>query len=232
MTERKNSQGLAVLGMHRSGTSTLAGTMRANGVYFGDVLHKGSPRNAKGFHEPRALLYMHEDLLRKNDGAWHDPPTTITWDPLHKAVRDLFIESRRDQSLWAFKDPRTLLVLEGWLEVLPNLSFVGTFRHPAEVVASIQDRNDFSPAKGFDIWCAYNQILLDKLNEAQFPLVEFVNTPDMPLRFAALFEKLGLKLTSEAASFFDPKLKNFIKPDIPVPPQAQRIYEALQEHAL
>jgi len=135
MTEIKNSKGLAILGMHRSGTSTLAGTMRANGIYFGDVLHKGSPRNAKGFHEPRALLYMHEDLLLKNGGAWHDPPSAISWDPLHKAVRDLFIESRSDKPLWAFKDPRTLLVLEGWLEVLPNLKFVGIFRHPAEVVA-------------------------------------------------------------------------------------------------
>jgi hypothetical protein len=52
-----------VLGMHRSGTSVLMGTLRDAGVHIGQVLGDSIDGNRKGLQEAPAVLYMHENLL-------------------------------------------------------------------------------------------------------------------------------------------------------------------------
>ena len=232
MNSHSPSHGIALLGMHRSGTSTLAGTLRACGISFGEVLDQKLPRNEKGLNEPASILYMHEDLLVKSGGAWHNPPTDPEWEPLHKAVRNLFIESRQSERVWAFKDPRTVLVMDGWLEVLPDLGRAGIFRHPAEVASSINDRNQFDLEKCFHIWSVYNRALLKLLRNNPFPIVEFVSDADEMLSsFERLIIQLNHEMSDEARGFFDRELKHFERPEIPVPKDALRIYFELQEYA-
>jgi len=165
--------GIVVLGMHRSGTSTVAGTLGQAGVHLGETLDSPINLNPRGLHEPPALIFMHEDLLRHNGGSWDAPPREIRWARLHKAVRDLFIESRSGQPIWGFKEPRTLLVLEGWLEALPDLRAVGVFRHPSAVARSLAGRNGFNIGKGLALWLPYNRRLLAFHAELGFPVLEF-----------------------------------------------------------
>ena len=55
---------LLVLGMHRSGTSALAGALRILGVYFGDqFLEPQKSINERGFWEHREIVDLHERLL-------------------------------------------------------------------------------------------------------------------------------------------------------------------------
>jgi hypothetical protein len=166
-----------ILGMHRSGTSLLAGTLGAAGLYLGRVLDAPFSLNPTGLQEPEVLIRMHEDLLEANGGAWHDPPAQVVWGRLHCTVRDLFIESRAGRPLWGFKEPRTLLVAEGWIEALPAWTAVGIFRHPAEVVASLAHRNGFAPDRARALWCAYNRRLLSLQQRHGFPVVEFSADP-------------------------------------------------------
>ena len=120
---------VAILGMHRSGTSLLAGTLQECGLELGDV-NTQAPANDKGNRESWLLIALHEDVLRKAGGFWHRPPTQpVTWTRLHRTVRSLFIEEFLGVPLWGFKDPRLLYVLEGWLEALPALEAVAIFRH-------------------------------------------------------------------------------------------------------
>lgn len=112
---------IAILGAHRSGTSALAGSLKRAGLYLGGVLDSGFELNPTGLQEPPAVLFMQEHLLEVNGGSWHEPPSDVVWGRLHRAVRDLFIESRFGQSVWGFKDPRTLLTLDGWYEALPEM---------------------------------------------------------------------------------------------------------------
>lgn len=211
----------------------LAGTLRAANVHFGKVLDFKSVRNAKGFHEAPSVLYMHEDLLVESGGCWHEPPTHPEWRSLHKSVRDLFLESRRSEALWAFKDPRTILVVEGWREVMPDLEFAGIFRHPAEVAMSIHDRNAFDLEKCFGIWCAYNEKLLALRQSTSFPIIEFLSDrAKMMPAFERLFKALGINMTDEAYGFFDTGLKHFDKPEIEVPSRAKEIYSELQRFAI
>lgn len=224
---------LAILGMHRSGTSALAGALRQAGVYLGRVLDGGFALNPKGLQEPAAVLYMHENLLQANGGSWHEPPATIEWKPMHLAVRDLFIESREGRPLWGFKDPRTLLVVDGWRQVLPALEFAGIFRHPFEVASSLQSRNGFPLEKGFAIWTRYNAELL-KLHEAvAFPLVEFV-ADGAAMREALEHVLARLRLAPEVApDFIDTGLRRFeaAAVDMPLPPQTAAVFARLRERA-
>lgn len=219
--------------MHRSGTSALAGTLRASGVQFGKVLDNKFSLNPKGLHEAPAVLYMHQNLLEANSGDWHEPPATITWQKLHSAVRDLFIESRAGMPLWGFKDPRTLLVLEGWLDVLPELECVGIFRNPAEVALSISGRNSFPIEKCYEIWRVYNERLLMFQRQRGFPLVEFVtDAARMTRSVAAVLDSLQLPQTPEAMAFYDAAHKHHQTPDLTMPEPVAALYRQLQEGAL
>lgn len=224
---------IAILGMHRSGTSALAGSLRQAGVYLGQVLDNGFALNPKGLQEPAAVLYMHENLLQANGGSWNEPPAHVEWKPLHRAVRDLFIESRQGQRLWGFKDPRTLLVVDGWLEALPELEFAGIFRHPAEVASSIHSRNGFAMEKCFAIWTRYNRELLALHERRPFPLVEFVADP------AAMEHAIGRMLAAlrlappSAPDFIDTALRRFDASTsaAELPADAADVFRRLRERA-
>ena len=219
--------------MHRSGTSALAGTLRAHGVYFGQVLDQGIRHNPKGLQEAPSILYMQEDLLNKSGGAWHSPPKTIEWQPIHKAVRDLFIESRASQSIWAFKDPRSLMTLDGWFDVLPELECAGIFRHPAEVIMSIHKRNEFSLEKCEAIWCAYNERLLDYHRQHRFPIMEFLGDEAMMgSSFRKMMEALGLSAHAPEQAFFEASMRHQDRPSIELSPHTTDVYAALQSLAL
>ncbi|MEN9062999.1 hypothetical protein [Ponticoccus litoralis] len=164
---------LMVLGMHRSGTSALTGVLRQSGLYLGAALDSAIPLNPTGLQEAPSVLHMHEDLLNANGGCWHAPPDRVTWGKLHCAVRDLFIESRIGTGLWGFKDPRTLLVIDGWIEVLPRWSAIGIFRAPQAVTRSLMARNGLEEAACHRLWHAYNSRLLRLHRLYDIPLIAF-----------------------------------------------------------
>lgn len=211
----------------------LAGTLRAAGVYFGAVLDRPFALNPTGLQEPAAILRMHEDLLEKNGGCWHSPPDEIKWQKLHEAVRDLYIESRAGHPLWAFKDPRTLLVLEGWTSRLHALEFIGIFRHPAEVAMSIHSRNDLPIEHGLQTWTTYNQRLLDLHRRQAFPLLEFVGTGSVMKRSCTLgLSQLGLEANSNALAVFGKDKKHFTAEAIDLPQNVADLYAALQDRKI
>ena len=223
---------LTILGMHRSGTSVLAGTLRAAGVFFGDVLDGALAPNPKGLQEAPSILFMHEDLLDKNHGSWHSPPAELEWHFLHYAVRDLFIESRRSEALWGFKDPRTLITLNGWIEAIPDLKMVGIFRHPAEVAMSLHRRNGFDIDKCFEIWHAYNTRLETVHTQQSFPMVEFVNDQKlMDSSLDKLLGTLGLQ-PSLTERFYDSDVPQNTGPGIDVPSKCDALYRRLQDFSL
>ena len=68
-------QSILILGMHRSGTSCLAGSLQEAGLYLGEV-NTTAPHNAKGNRESRTIVALHDGLLQANGGAWDAPPGT------------------------------------------------------------------------------------------------------------------------------------------------------------
>ena len=120
---------IAILGMHRSGTSCLAGSLQQAGLYLGEVVEQ-APHNRKGNRESLAIRSLNDRLLESNDGAWNRPPAELVWSEIFASTRDRLIAKFADRTSWGFKDPRTLLTLPFWQDGIPELVFVGTFRHP------------------------------------------------------------------------------------------------------
>lgn len=226
---------VTALGMHRSGTSMLIGTLQEAGVFLGNVLGHSIEYNRKGLLEPKAVLFMHEDLLKANGGSWKDPPQEVEWKTLHVAVRDLFIESRAGRPLWGFKDPRTLFTLDGWQSALPSLEMVGIFRNPLEVAASLQRRNGFSLEQGLDIWWKYNQRMLLIHRRARFPVIEFNPSAEhLRVKLSALLEVMRLprRLRPGELTFFEEGIRQGEAADTPLPPDISDVLQQLRDIAL
>ena len=219
-----------MLGMHRSGTSCLVGLLEQAGVFLGDVSRK-NPSNAKGNRENPRIMALHEDLLKVNGGTWDAPPAAVSWPRDLKARRDEIIASYRDATVWGFKDPRTLLTLEGWIEALPGLELVGVFRHPVAVAESLRRRNGFSIEKGLGLWSTYNDRLLRYRERYEFPLVCF-DVDGLTEVVGRLAASLGLPSPTEPLDFYEAELRHAAPEDDPLMPDAvHRLHLRLQQAA-
>jgi hypothetical protein len=227
---------IAILGMHRSGTSLLTGTLQECGLDLGDV-NTAAPANKKGNRESWALMALHEDLLRKAGGSWSQPPEQpVAWGRLHRGIRDAYIASFADSPLWGFKDPRSLLVLEGWLEAVPGLETIGIFRHPQEVANSLQARTPdlFTPETALQLWLAYNVRLLAWQEESGCPLLEYLPDAAAFKRDAvAAARRLRLPRPGEPEdlAFHDPRLRHQLADESPLPDDVRKVYETLRARA-
>lgn len=226
---------ICVLGMHRSGTSCLAGILQRYGVHLGEVFEK-NPFNARGNREHRRVMQLNEALLAFNGCAWDAPQTITRWTIEHEREGGaiLALLTGEVESFAGFKDPRTLLTLPFWEPLIGRPSFVGTFRHPHGVAASLRHRNGFEDEKSFAIWEAYNERLLAVWSRAPFPLLDFDENSDTYLADAmAAAERLGLDAArgEHAGQFFTDELRHH-EPEGPagaLPPSVQRLYDRLRE---
>jgi hypothetical protein len=224
--------------MHRSGTSSLVGSLEAAGLPLGEVRSEGGASNPKGHREPGELIALHEDILIASGGAWHLPPERVTWTDAHRTRRDAFIASRAGLPAWGWKEPRTLLLVDFWLEAIPDLEMVATFRHPLVVARSLQRRHGSADLDMWlDLWLAYNQRLLSLVRERAFPLVDFdLPDGDHESRLRGLVDELGLPDPQGAAGFFEGSLRTSQKQKGKQPRQApggevERVYRELQAAA-
>lgn len=204
---KADSSPVIVLGMHRSGTSCLSGCLQEAGLYLGQV-NEAAPANAKGNRENRAIMELHEDLLAGNGASWDAPRAGLRWTNEQAARRRALIAEYPAGRIWGFKDPRTLLALEGWLQDLPAARLAGSFRHPAAVARSLAVRNGFEPARSLQIWAAYNRALLQACARHGVLLVDFDLDPATYLsRVRAVARQLGLPGADRDIRFFETGLR-------------------------
>ena len=114
-----------ITGMHRSGTSLLAGLLHRAGLHVGDRLLRPRPANPQGYFEDFDFVEFHEDLLRSLGTTIflsRRPSRKAEEDQVRQA-RDL-IDARRDRPAWGWKDPRTSLFLDFWYDLVPDAHFV------------------------------------------------------------------------------------------------------------
>jgi hypothetical protein len=221
--------------MHRSGTSCLTGLLEDAGVYLGNV-SKQNPYNKKGNQENPAIMRLHDEVLASNGGSWDHPPAKpVIWNEVQQAALTAILDEYKGHACWAFKDPRTMLTLPGWLQQLPSLRFVGTFRHPAAVAQSLHRRGQMPPEEGFGLWLHYNRLLLDYQREFGFEVLCFDLNPNDYLAAAVrAFDRLGLDTASAPLGFYDEELRSgsadpqFRNP----PPEVTAVYARLRELAL
>lgn len=224
---------IIILGMHRSGTSCLTGCLEEAGLVLGQVDRKRHT-NPKGNRESLGIMELNNAVLAANGATWDRPPDGVChWTDDQMSWRDQRIAEFSEASLWGFKDPRTLLVLDGWLYGLPSAQLVGTFRHPLLVAQSLRDRNGFEIEKGLTLWTEYNRRLLHVMHNHPVPVLCFdwsAECYDAVLRGVAL--QLGLTPPDAPFAFFETQLRrNVVPADAPLPAATHDIYQQLVQRS-
>ncbi len=155
-----------VLGMHRSGTSAVAGVLARLGYSLGtDVILPVPGVNELGFFEDRAALELNTAILAALDREWDHPlalPRGWSRDSrieAHTARLRALIDRYRATGNWAVKDPRLSLLFPLWRDALATHGdqprVLLCVRDPGEVAASLRIRDDMPSGLAFNLWCYY-----------------------------------------------------------------------------
>ncbi len=151
-------QMLIVLGMHRSGTSVLAGACRLLGADLGERMMAAAGDNVMGFWEHDGIVRIHDELLERLGYGWDDvralPDKWWTYETIRPQREALAEVLRRDfagSELACVKDPRLCRLLPLWQDLLAELGWRPLYllasRDPAEVIGSLKSRNGFAAEK-------------------------------------------------------------------------------------
>jgi hypothetical protein len=162
------SRPVAIVGMHRSGTSMVAKLLQRAGLNLGDEADLMPPaeENPEGFYEHLEFVGLNDEVLNVAGAGWDCPPAAdFNWDD--NALDSFRARARRQAVLvgerlpWGWKDPRTSLTLPFWRSAFGPLRTVAVVRNPLEVVISLHRRNSFSTALGLTLWQIYAERMLD-----------------------------------------------------------------------
>jgi len=149
-----------VLGMHRSGTSSVAGTLALLGAAAPRTLMRPAQDNPKGFWESEVVTAFNDRLLAAAGSSWNDwrrLDGAALSDPAwtEEAARVLQAEFGDAEAI-VLKDPRICRFFPFWRRVLEDAGYapliVAPVRDPREVAASLNARNGMDPARGQRLW--------------------------------------------------------------------------------
>ena len=154
---------ILVLGMHRSGTSALAGVLSKLGCEVPAHQMAPSRSNEKGFFESTAVRDFNEELLTSAGSSWDDlTPFHEEW--LHSPSAPAFLDRAvsvlekelGNAQLFVLKDPRICRLVPFWMEALGRFGCtvkpVLTIRNPLEVGHSLVTKKNFSEPVGQMLW--------------------------------------------------------------------------------
>ncbi len=160
---------IIILGMHRSGTSALAGTLYQLGLNLGDnLMRPEEDSNELGFYENYDLVVQHDRILKAMNASWQDSaPLPLGWtdwpEPLAaQAEINRLVEAQfADAMLWGVKDPRMCRLLPIWRHIFDTHAiephYVIVFRNPVEVAASLKARDGLDEQHALMLWFAYTR---------------------------------------------------------------------------
>ena len=220
------SVSVLVLGMHRSGTSALAGALHAAGISAGPLegFMAARPENPRFFGERQAVADFNDRLLEALDWSWDSPAAAPSVRP--PACDQLVAEGRQlvgsilSGTTRQLKDPRISLLLPWWRRMLlDRCVVVMPVRSPVEVAWSLSVRNGFPFELGLALWSAYHRHIASGLEGLPVVVVEYAAlTVDPGSAVPAMLEALralGIDgdLDYEAAvASIDPSLRRATQP--------------------
>ena len=157
---------LVVLGMHRSGTSALAGTLSILSDF---ELRSEIPRtqeNPKGFFEAQPISRLNQDILESMDTSW-DEFKNIEPDwffeqsskDFQNRAKMLVEEVFYNQPTVILKDPRICRIFPFWENLIARegrrIGIIHIHRNPLEVCESLKARNNIDLEHGQLVWLRY-----------------------------------------------------------------------------
>jgi GT2 family glycosyltransferase len=188
----RRAEAILVLGMHRSGTSAVAGVLGLMGAYLGEpeaLLPAHAKDNPAGYWERSDVMVAHDHALQACHFAWDQ---VAGFDPgmCLPQIRDMFADLsrpiiaglRRSGATWLVKDPRLCLLLPLWLPLTEGAACVVVVRDPREIAASmhIGHRGVFTSSFIVALWEKYLATLLASLQGRKAIFISYARLLDDP----------------------------------------------------
>ena len=219
--ENKTRRWILVLGMHRSGTSAIAGALAHNGIAFGDsFIELQGDVNEKGFWEHAELVAINEALLKELGAAWFDPFSLMTqfeqgWRPSDALFGRMCAFLRHpefaDAQQCGLKDPRLSVLLPCWQQAMSYMGDEACYllmnRDMDQVARSLQKRDQMSLLLGQLLWGEYTfsaEAYTRNLPRCWLDYEAMLANPGAALAHIQL--QLSLSTTA-SADFIDPSMQ-------------------------
>ena len=167
MEQQERKTVIAVIGMHRSGTSALTRGLQVMGIALGEnLLAPVEGDNPKGFWEDVDLYELNREMLSALGMRW-DHLTGITSEQVTRLVAWGFVEKanallkkKTEKSpAFGFKDPRVAKLFPFWHRVLKRSGFdvhyVFVLRNPLSVAQSLGKRGRMDPVRAYYLWLGH-----------------------------------------------------------------------------
>jgi|GEM_PF-1569582 len=200
-----------ITGMHRSGTSLVAQWLTQGGLPLtigGTIAPDIS--NPRGYIEDLDFVRLHAahlSRIRRYSFGWNLAPVDFLHFNASELIRarELIAMRTSIHSAWGWKDPRTILFLTAWKELIPELKVIILCRPCAEVVLSLLTRGIrqraahllINPLNAIQLWRAYNHLAC--VYQSRYPDDTIVvSTVQFPVAFEVMrdlfVERSGLTL--------------------------------------
>ena len=167
MLNFKKNRTFIVLGMHRSGTSLIAGGLNKSGINMGEKLLGANEWNPKGHFENEEFIELNDRILAEAGGSWDNPPSEEAILKAGEKLKDEIkvVVDRNKGRLWGWKDPRTTLTIKCYLPYIEHPFFITCWRKPLDVAKSLNKRNGMPIEQGVKIAKEYNKRLIEFIYE-------------------------------------------------------------------
>lgn len=230
MTGRVGKQTcVLVLGMHRSGTSVLAGSLAMLGVDFGghDTLLVPGEDNPKGYFEHATLVKKNISFLESfgcdSDGVKvHLPVDWVTDEraqQLKEDIKTIITTDFSHAAVFGLKDPRISILLPIYLQALQELDIrircVIAERPAMEVASSLYKRNQLplnTGVKAHEYFMRMINAYTENLDPVRVSYAALLAQPKETMQQVARSLRATVRPYDEVAEniekFIDPQLKH------------------------
>ena len=238
--DRPLSGQIVVLGMHRSGTSSVGGLLALFGVWPGaETLLLRGPDNPRGHFEHGELHMACLRRLQAAGGDWKAPPDHAPADAVDAFRREAadVLETLEPHRPWFIKEPRLCLLVRELLPLLTRPLFVHVVRDPREVAASLQRRDDLTIEQGLALWETYTREAFVASAGWNRMLVDYNALVEDPITTAtAFFDALegagihGLTRPSSDAikEWIEPAITGSVTQSISLSSSQQSLFDAIK----
>lgn len=198
--------GVAVVGVHRGGTSALAKVVHGLGAYMGDNLLPPSKHNPEGYYEEKKIVDFHDKVI---GGNWRLPSMNQADKYLaeYKVLLGPFVW----KDLWAIKDPRLCYCLPLLIKAAPDMKTITIYRDPFNSAKSLAKRNKIPFEIAFMITIRYlakmieNTVNLENVMSIRY--IDLISKTNEVVDSVASF--LGVTPKQEAYSAVKPSLAHW-----------------------
>ncbi len=216
---------LIILGMHRSGTSTLAGCLNLLGLDLGENLMPPGQGNGDGHFVNNDLILVHDILLRDLGCKWdmvgnlpRDWQESEAADRAGKSIKSILERNFPSNKIWAVKDPRMCRFMPLWLPLLKemgiNPGLILNLRHPLETARSLAQKDEFDLRKGFLLWLSHYREAFSACRDNSNVVITYdqlLADPVSTLKFIS--ESLDVDYPRSLRKTY-PEILDFIRPEM------------------